>query len=264
MYNTTSLTRRARANCCAALLLLLSAGSAHAYFDALAPWADKLNINLNAEFSADRTTQVDDQYFTGKVHRAPQKTLMGMNYQGMQAQMLMREDLGKFYVIMPQMGMYREVPRTEAMEQQMRASQMESIERIGRDTVSGVDVTVFQVRFRDEDGVGNGKMSVSDSGVLVKMEVTHSAPGEAPTTVTDVLSNIVEARQNPDIFELSSDLQPFNPGAMLGIGAALQGLKGADGAAGSQGAGQQPSADEVQAQIQQALEQMQRALEAQK
>ena len=242
-----------------AALLLLTATS-QAYFDALAPWAEQLNLNLNAEFSAKRTTQVDDETFSGDIHRAPQKTLMGMNYQGMQAQLLTREDLGKFYVLMPQMGMYREVPRTEALQQQMQAGTLEQVRRVGRDTVNGMNVTVYDVRYRDEDGVGDGRLSVSDAGVLVKMEVTHQEPGQPPQRYVDTLSDVRMARQDPATFELPPNLRPLDMGAMMGLGAAMQGLNNGAAPGAAPGDAQPPSAEDVQAQMQRAMEEIQRAL----
>ncbi len=234
-------------------VLLLCSGAATAFTDALAPWADELGIDLDAAYSATRTMRVEGQTMSGTEHRTRGKTIFGMSYEGMTAQMLLREDLGKYYVLMPQMGMYREIPRTEAQEQAMSAGTMESINKVGSETVNGQNTTVYDVVYRSPDDSGKGRLWVNGDGILVKMRVRSDGARSEEAVIE--LTNLKIGAQDPALFEIPPHLKPFSLGGMTGLGALMQG-----GMQGAPGDGEAPSAEDVEAQMRKAMEQIQEAM----
>lgn len=205
---------------CAALVISSSfCTSAYGLTQSFQEWADTLGIDMNAEYQATRVVTTKDNTFEFLERKAPQKMVMDMNMEGVAAVMLMREDLGKSYILMPDMGMYRELPMDKAASQAGGLEGLEEVTKVGRETVNGHECTKFKARFKNKDGVGDGFVWVTDSGVPLKMDMVFSSRRNRGEHMIMELKDLQLGPQDPRAFELPPELKPFG---LRGLGKLFQ------------------------------------------
>ncbi len=196
----------------AAAALILSAclsTSAYALTQSFQEWADKLGIDMSVEYQATRVITTKDGNFEYQERRMPQKMLMDMEMEGVSAVLLMREDLNKSYVLMPDMGMYREMKMDKASQQAGGVNDLSEVTKVGRETVNGHDCTKYKAIISSKDGKGDGFIWVSDSGVPIKMDMVYSSRRMRGQHMVMELKDLQLAPQDPALFELPANLKPF-------------------------------------------------------
>lgn len=224
----------------AAAALIVSAclsTSAYGLTQSLQEWADKLGIDTDVEYQATRVITTKDGNFEYQERRAPQKMLMHMSMEGMKGMkgakgaqgargaegmnviLLMREDLGKSYTLMPSMGMYREMKMDKANQQAGGVDGLTDVSKVGRETVNGYDCTKFKAKITSKDGKGDGFIWVSDSGVPIKMDMVYSTRRNRGHHMVMELKDLKITPQDPALFELPADLKPFG---LRGLGKLFQ------------------------------------------
>ena len=194
--------------------LWVAALPAQAFNPAFEKWADTLGVDLNASYQATRVMTSPQGTFEFAEHRAPQKLLMDMNFQGMEAALLMREDLQKSYMLMPSMGMYREMPMDQAMQQANGVDSLQEVAKVGEEKVNGHASTKFRAKFAGDNGSGEGFVWVTDSGVPIKMDMTFSNRGMQGERLVMELRDLKIGPQSADLFELPPNLKPMNFGGL--------------------------------------------------
>lgn len=205
---------------CVALLITSCLGaSAYGLTQTFQQWADTLGIDMSVQYQATRVMTTEQGSFEFAEHRAPQKMLMDMNMEGMQAVLLVREDLNKSFVLMPSMGMYREMPMDKANQQAGEVEGLTEITKVGRETVNGHDCTKFKAKISSKDGKGDGFIWVTDSGVPLKMDMVYSSRRNKGQHMIMELKDLKLGPQDPAIFELPADLKPFG---LRGLGKLFQ------------------------------------------
>lgn len=206
----------------AAVALIASAcfcNGALALTQSFEEWADKLGIDTSVEYQATRVITTKDATFEYEERRMPEKMLMHMRMEGMEAVLLMREDLGKTYTLMPSMEMYREVKIDKASQQTGGVDGLAEVSKVGRETINGHDCTKYKAIISSKDGKGDGFIWVSDSGVPIKMDMVYSSRRNRGQHMVMELKDLTIAPQDPALFELPASYKPFG---LRGLGKLFQ------------------------------------------
>jgi len=206
-----------------AVLLAVPALASNPY----AEWADEFGIDLNASYDGTRVMEMKDGSFEFVEHKAPGKMYTQVNMGGMSSGIILREDLGKGYMMMPSMGMYREISLDEGVMQNSNGMEFQSIEEVGRDEILGFPSTKFQTRFEDNDGKGAGHVWVTDDGVPIKMDMIYTSRDIKGMRLNMEFVELNMREQDPAIFELPADLKPMGISGMLsgaGLGDMIPGM----------------------------------------
>lgn len=189
------------------------AQEAHPY----AKWADEFGIDLNASYDGTRVMEMSEGTFEFVEHKAPGKMYTQVDMGGMSSGIILREDLGKGYLLMPSMGMYKETSLEEGMMQSSNGLEFQSIEEAGREEILGFPSTKYKTRFSDNDGKGAGHFWVTDGGVPIKMDMIYTSSEVEGMRMKMEFVELNMREQDPAIFELPSGLQPMNIGGMSGL-----------------------------------------------
>ena len=187
---------------------MVVAAPAHATNFGYGEWADELGIDPDVSYSAVRVMRTDRGDIELKEYRAPGRTYTEFDQQGVKGGMLMFEEQGKAYVLMPQMGMYREVSIDQAMEQGGGNAQVVEVSRVGDETINGMDTTKYASKFQDKNGTADGFIWVSEDGIPIRWHMTYTSGRQSDTFVMD-LKNLQIGPQDPALFEVPANLQPM-------------------------------------------------------
>lgn len=186
-------------------LSALPALAAHPY----ERWADEFGIDLNASYDGTRVMHFQGGTFEATEYKAPAKMYTELQMQGMSSGVIIREDLGKSYLLMPSMGFYKEETLEGGMLQASNGLEFSKIEKVGTETVNGFPSTKFKTRFKDNDGKGAGFVWVTDSGVPIKMEMIYSNKDTEGARIDMEFIELNLREQDPAVFELPGNLKPM-------------------------------------------------------
>ncbi|MDH4125516.1 MAG: DUF4412 domain-containing protein [Gammaproteobacteria bacterium] len=191
-------------------LLALPALAAHPY----ERWADEFGIDLNASYDGTRVMRLQGGTFEATEYKAPGKMYTELQMQGMSSGVILREDLGKSYLLMPSMGYYKEESLEGGMMQASNGLEFSKIEKVGTETVNGFPSNKFKTRFKDNDGKGAGFVWVTDSGVPIKMEMIYSNKDTEGARIDMEFIELNLREQDPSVFELPGNLKPMGMGSI--------------------------------------------------
>ncbi len=175
----------------------------------------EMGIDINLSYEATRLMETKDGSFSFKERIAPQKRAIEMETGGMSGLMVIREDQQRAFFMMPEMGMYREMKFTDAMQQSNQSMETYNIEKVGRENVEGYDSTKYKTKFKDPNGKGAGFIWVADEGFAVKMDMIYASRGMKGERMTITMKDVKLEPQDPSHFELTPGLKPFGIGSML-------------------------------------------------
>lgn len=191
-------------------------------------WADELGIDLNVSYDGTRVMEIEGGLIEVAEHRAPGKMYTEVQMQGMSSGVILREDLGKSYLLMPSMGFYKEDSLEGGMLQASNGMEFSKIEKMDRETINGFPSTKYQARFTDNDGKGAGFIWVTDSGVPIKMDMIYSNKDAKGMRISMEFTELNLREQDPALFEVPAGLKPMGFGDIgsimqMGAGAANAG-----------------------------------------
>jgi hypothetical protein len=175
-------------------------------------WADELGIDMNVSYDGTRIMEIEGGMIEVAEHRAPGKMYTEVQMQGMSSGVILREDLGKSYLLMPSMGFYKEESLEGGLLQASNGMEFSKIEKMDRETINGFPSTKYQTRFTDNDGKGAGFIWVTDSGVPIKMDMIYSDSKSKGMRISMEFTELNLREQDPAIFELPAGLQPMSFG----------------------------------------------------
>jgi hypothetical protein len=208
-----------RLACLALVLTSCLCTSAYGLTQSFQKWADTLGIDMSVQYQATRVITTKEGTFEFSERRVPQKMLMDIKMEGAEAVLLLREDLGKSYVLMPSLGMYREMPMDKANQQAGGVDGLDEVTKVGRETVNGYDCTKFKARISSKEGKGDGFIWVTDSGVPLKMDMVYSSRRKRGQHMVMELKDLQLTPQDSALFELPKNLKPFG---LRGLGKLFQ------------------------------------------
>lgn len=180
-------------------------------------WAEELGYDLNVSYDATRVMEAKEGRFSQKIHHAPGKLMTETNAGGMQRRIIMREDLGKSYMIMPSMGMYQEMNIHQGMEQSGQSMDYHTVEKVGTETVNGFKTTKYKTKFEDANGKGAGFIWITEEGINIKSDMIYASTGMKGQRMKMELADINVRAQDSSLFEIPPGLQRMDTGNMSGI-----------------------------------------------
>jgi len=180
-------------------------------------WANENGIATDVSYQGTRVVQTGGSEFKFKERRAGKRQSIEMNMGGISGQMILREDLGTAYFIMPEMGMYREMDIGIASQQSANSLQVNNVKEVGREAINGYPSRKFKTEFKDEDGKGVGYMWITEQGVPIKSEMTYKNRRMKDQKMTMELVDLVVTEQDDSYFEIPSNMQPMNLSAVMSM-----------------------------------------------
>jgi Putative peptidoglycan binding domain len=189
-------------------------------------WATELGIDQDVSYDGTRVMEFQDGTFEMTERRAPGKMYTEMYLGNMTTGVILREDLGKSYVLMPSMGFYREESLEDGLMQASNGLEFSQIEKLGKEDVNGHSSTKYKTRFKDKEGKGAGFIWVTDTGVPIKIDMIYSNQEAKGQRLTMQFAELNLRKQDPAYFEVPANLKPMtissgfsNLGQMMGMGA---------------------------------------------
>ena len=190
------------------------------------PWAAELGIDQNVSYDGTRVMEFQDGQFEMIERRAPGKMYTEMYVANMTSGVILREDLGKSYILMPSMGFYREESLEGGLMQASNGLEFSEIEKVGNEDVNGHASTKYKTRFKDNEGKGAGFIWVTDTGVPIKIDMIYSGQSSKGQRITMQFTELNLRAQDPAYFEVPANLKPMTMGAgmanlgqLMGMGA---------------------------------------------
>ena len=178
-------------------------------------WAEQLGIDQDVSYDGTRMMVFQKHKMPIVERRAPGKMYTEMQMQGMNAGVIIREDLGKSFILMPTMGFYREESLQGGMMQAASGMEFSNIERVGAEQVNGFPCTKYKAKFKDREGKGAGFIWVTDSGVPIKLDMLYSNNQLKGQRFTSEFVELHLREQDPSHFEVPANLQPMGMGGMM-------------------------------------------------
>lgn len=185
-------------------------------------WADELGIDVNVSYDGTRVMEFEGGLIEVAEHKAPGKMYTEVQMQGMTSGVILREDLGKSYILMPSMGFYKEDSLKDGLRQASNGMQFSKIEKMDTETINGFPSTKYQTRFKDKNGKGAGFIWVTDSGVPIKMDMIYSDRKSKGMRISMEFTELNLREQDPAVFEVPEGLKPMNlrnMGSIMKMGA---------------------------------------------
>ncbi|MCA1931323.1 DUF4412 domain-containing protein [Rheinheimera sp.] len=167
-----------------------------------------------AEYSADRIISGEMGEMRQKVFHSFGKERVEMQMEGMQTVMISRPDLGKFWNLMPMLGMYMEIDSAKAGQMSGQMPDDMTIEKMGPDQVNGIATTKYKMLMKDKSA--GGFIWLTAEHIPLQMDFISKEGGEK-TRVKMTMSNLTLSKQDAALFELPQGLNPMpNMNSLMG------------------------------------------------
>jgi hypothetical protein len=212
---------------------------------------EDLGIDLNVSYAGDRVVEVPDsgQVITMREHRMPGKSRLEYSEQGQSVVMILDEGAAQAYMLMPEMNFYMTISTGQYQARAGEAVDIQSFEKLGRETIDGRATTRYRVAFTNHDGhSGTGDYWVSDEGIPVRMDMAFDSANKGGERVVMELRNLTVAAQDPALFTIPAGYQSMGSvGDLFGGGDSGAPAPAAAGAAPASGEAATGKADEAEA-----------------
>ena len=189
-------------------------------------WAAQLGIDQDVSYDGVRTMEFQGGTFEMTERRAPGKMYTEMYVGNMTGGVILREDLGKSYILMPSMGFYREETLEDGLMQSSNGLEFSEIEKVGKEDVNGHSSTKYKTRFKDNEGKGAGFIWITDTGVPIKIDMIYSNQTAKGQRLTMQFTELNLRAQDPSYFEVPANLKPMTMGGGIANLGKLMGMAG--------------------------------------
>jgi hypothetical protein len=165
-------------------------------------------------FTADRTLQIDDRTYAGKVYSKPGFQRHEQELGGMNQVIILRRDDAHGWLVLPSARSYVEFFFRQAVNELADPALRGT--PVGKETVSGLTTTKYRIEHTARDGTTvNGYLWQTDQGIVVKAEGDYTSPKSGRTTpVRLLLTNIRVAPQDQALFEPPQNYVKLPSGAL--------------------------------------------------
>jgi outer membrane lipoprotein-sorting protein len=174
-------------------------------------WATEKYSRPKVEYSADSITETEQMTMTAKVYSAPDKERREQEMGQMKHILIMRLDKKVSWMLMPDQGMYMEMPLNESSEKSPDMSNYK-IEQsvVGKEEVNGVMATKNKIIMTDTQGNKfGGFMWTTKEGIMVKMDAIGKTEGSKMRMKMD-LKNLKIGKQDPALFEIPAGMNKMS------------------------------------------------------
>jgi hypothetical protein len=184
-------------------------------------YLEKFGIDKNAAYSGTRHMESKEGQMDMAYRQAPQKMRMEMSVGGQTMAIINRQDLGKNYMLMPQMNMYREVA-VDQIEVAGADLDFSEVSKVGEETINGYDCAKYRAKFEDaKGGRAGGYYWVSDDGILMKVDMIYQSRGQKGDRLIIELRDLKVGPQDPAYFEVPASYSKMSFGMAAGSSAPL-------------------------------------------
>lgn len=194
--------------------LLVMAASAQGFVGQIAVGLGEVEERgrIDVSFSGTATFETEEMTTDATVYYEPGKVRDEINMQGQDMVVIRRFDLNKFWMLIGH-GMYMEVSPDET-EEKTRDYALVSREKIGRETVNGMETTKYKSIYETSDGKFGGFTWFTDDNIAVKAFMVHESKGEKQRMKFEFKS-LQRGSQDDALFELPAGAKPFSMGNMM-------------------------------------------------
>ena len=194
--------------------LLVMAASAQGFVGQIAVGLGEVEERgrIDVSFSGTATFETEEMTTDATVYYKPGKVRDEINMQGQDMVVIRRFDLNKFWMLIGH-GMYMEVSPDET-EEKTRDYTLVSREKIGRETVNGMETTKYKSIYETSDGKFGGFTWFTDDNIAVKAFMVHESKGEKQRMKFEFKS-LQRGNQDDALFELPAGAKPFSMGNMM-------------------------------------------------
>ncbi len=158
---------------------------------------------LEVAYSTDETVTSGGHQKTAKLYAMPGRTRLETSSRGMRQVMLMFRDKGEVYALMPDMGMYMQLPRSMMLPDLRHDAEFSLVKKEESETVAGVPAVRYRVAgtlHGRRDFQGN--LWLSGQGIVLKTEITYQSVKGGNKTTLKELSNLQVGDLDPALFEI--------------------------------------------------------------
>lgn len=160
----------------------------------------------DTEYSGIRQVVMAEGSFTQTVHHSHGKERNEMQMEGMSMVSIIRPDKKLAWQLMPMQKMYMEMDFSSANKMTGKAPDDVTIEKIGSETLEGMNTTKYKILLKDKSA--GGFIWLSPENIPVKMDFL-SKEGKDKNRITMTLKSLKIEPQEAALFELPADYQPM-------------------------------------------------------
>jgi hypothetical protein len=216
-------------------MILAVGGIAQAFVGPIAVGLGQMNEDvgpIQTSFAADAKLETEEMTVDTRIHYRPGMVRDEVKMGGQEIVTIRRFDLNKVWMIMGH-GMYMEID-AEKGSKQAPEYKLVSRERIGPETVNGIETTKYKSVYESQDGKFGGFTWYTDDNIAVKGFLIHESKGERQRVKFE-FTNLVRGAQPDSLFEIPKGYKKLNMGGIPG----MPGM-GQMGGAGTGGMGMPP------------------------
>lgn len=158
------------------------------------------------EYSGIRQVVTAEGNFTQTVHHSHGKERSEMQMEGMSMVSIIRPDKKLAWQLMPMQKMYMEMDFSSANKMSGKAPDDVTIEKVGSDTLDGMNTTKYKILMKDKSA--GGFIWLSPENIPVKMDFLSKEGGEK-SRITMTLKSLKIEPQEAALFELPAGYQPM-------------------------------------------------------
>jgi outer membrane lipoprotein-sorting protein len=180
-------------------------------------WAAEKYSRPKVEYSADNITETEQITMTAKVYSTPDKERREQEMGQMKHILITRLDKKVTWMLMPDHGMYMEMPLKDSNEKSPDMSNYK-IEQsvVGKEEVNGVMATKNKIIMTDSQGNKfGGFMWTTKEGIMVKMDAIGKTEGSKMRIKMD-LKNLKIGKQDPALFEIPEGMSKMSMPTNMG------------------------------------------------
>ena len=160
----------------------------------------------DTEYSGIRQVITAEGSFTQTVYHSHGKERNEMQMEGMSMATILRPDKKVAWQLMPMQKMYMEIDLKSANKMSGNAPDDVTIDKVGSETVDGINTTKYKILMKDKSA--GGFIWLSPEHIPVKMDFL-SKEGNAKNRITMTLKNLKVEPQEAALFELPAGYQPM-------------------------------------------------------
>ncbi len=158
------------------------------------------------EYSGVRQVVMAEGSFTQTVHHSHGKERNEMQMEGMSMVTIIRPDKNLAWQLMPMQKMYMEMDFSSANKMSGKAPDDVTIEKIGNESLDGINTTKHKILMKDKSA--GGFIWLSPENIVLKMDFL-SKEGKDKNRITMTLKNLKIEPQEAALFELPAGYQPM-------------------------------------------------------
>ncbi len=158
------------------------------------------------EYSVVRQEVMAEGSFTQTVHHSHGKERNEMQMEGMSMVTIIRPDKKLAWQLMPMQKMYMEMDFSSANKMSGKAPDDVTIEKVGSESLDGIDTTKYKILMKDKSA--GGFIWLSPENIVLKMDFI-SKEGKDKNRITMTLKSLKIEPQEAALFELPAGYQPM-------------------------------------------------------